>query len=376
MNINHLPPKTSLSLLRSLGMLLQQASMYGLHHNVAALALREAFSLFESTLAVYGTIELNKTEHALLVNGHPVDINDPIIHQIAQKISTNNLGGLVFKPTMDSEEFATFAKIFSGSVTMLNQLGGMKHAIENAALKTITTTETAYRQISLDSHDTRITETSQKTQNRHTGVIDLSEALGEAEVETPFNATSNPSTHNSQIAKARQKRSSKVGQIATMLRATAAIIENEGMLPGELGQQQILASIERILKMVEASSSETRAQIAKLAGQVNADRQTIANIESAARKKGVGFNLTREELLEHYSEINQEMIQPITVSSGALELLLSGKGGSLTHSQKKLVKLALEGMQRANQLVEFTNRISGFPESHTPDHKLISDSYS
>lgn len=375
MQTNPLPPNTALSLLRSLGMLLQQAGMYGLQHNVAALALRETFAQFESSLAVYGAIELNKTENVLLVNGIPIDTKDPIAHQIAQKISDNNLGGLVFRPEMTIEEFTTFAKLLSSSPVMLNQLGGMKNAIENAGLTTIATSETAYKQVPTDSHVTQIADTPIKPKTNHKSVIDLTEGFSEAETQSILNTATPTFSHKAQIASTRLKRSNNVEKMASMLRATAALIENEGMLPGELGQQQILASIDRILKMVETTSRETRAQISKLAGQVNADRQTIASIESAARKKGVGFNLTRKELLEHYSEINQEMVQPITVASAALDLLLSGAGDETTPAQKELLKLAQEGMQRANQLVEFTNRISGLPESYTPNENLIRDTY-
>jgi len=376
MNTQPLPPDITLSLLRSLGMLLQQAGMYGLHHNVAALALHEAFDQFESALAVYGTIELTKTERALLVNGKPVDTKDPLAHQVAGKISANNLGGLVFKPEMTLEAFTTFAKLFSSSATMLNQLGGMKNAIENAGLDTIATSDTAYKQVPTDSHVAPIAETPPQSAANRTSVIDLTEAFSKAETQSMLNRTPPAASSEAELASIKQKRSNNAEQIANMLRATAALIENEGVLPGELGQKQILASIERILKMVETASQETRTQIAKLAGQVNADRQTIASIESAARRKGIGFNLTRKELLEHYSEINQEMIQPITVASGALDLLLSGKSGNTTPSQKELLKLAQEGIERANQLVEFTKRISGLPESYTPNENLIRDSYS
>lgn len=376
MHTTPLPRNTTLSLLRSLGMLLQQAGMYGLQHNVAKLALREASNQFESALAVYGTIAFIKTETVLLVNGIPVDTKDPIAHLVAQKIGSNDLGGLIFKPEMTNEAFTTFAKLISSSQATLEKLGGMKKAIENAGLTTIATSDTAYKQVTDDSPVAQTAKTPAQSKSTRTGVIDLSEAFGEKETESMLNTPSPESSRETGIKKAREKRSKNIGRIITMLRATATLIENEGLLPGELGQQQILASIERILKMVETTSNETRAQIAKLAGQVNADRQTIANIESAARKNGIGFNLTRKELLEHYSEINQEMIQPITVASGALDLLLSEKGEDMPFSEKELLKLAQEGIQRANQLVEFTNRISGLPKSYTPNQELIRDSYS
>ncbi len=375
MKATPLPPTTVITLLRSLGMLFQQAGMYGLNHNVSALAMREAFAQLESALAVYGAIELTKTEQAFLVNGQPVDTRDAVAHGVAQKIENNGLGGIVFKPGLDETEFAIFTKLITASAAHLAQTGGMKKAIDDAGLLTIASSETAYRQIS-DPPPPPEPEPTERP--RHTpetpGVLDLSDSLDLAAAEPTFQPV--PATaHEAEIQDRRQKREDNNAKIAAMLRSTATLIENENALPGEIGQQQVLASIERILKLVETSSRETRAHASKLAGQVEADRQTIASIESAARRKGIGFNLTRKELLAHYSEINQEMLQPITVSSGALDLLLSGNGGDLAPSQKELIKLAFESMQRVNQLVEFTNRISGLPNSYTPDDKLIRDSY-
>ncbi len=86
-------------------------------------------------------------------------------------------------------------------------------------------------------------------------------------------------------------------------------------------------------------------------------------------------NLTRKELLEQYAEINQEILQPVTVSAGALDLLLSGRCGDLSSSQKELIHLAFEGMERVNQLIAYTNRISGLPESLQPDAGVVRDTY-
>ena len=164
--------------------------------------------------------------------------------------------------------------------------------------------------------------------------------------------------------------------MASMLRATAALLENENQIPAGIGEKQILSSIERILKMVETSSQETKEHINRLASQVEADRLTIATIESQARNRGVGFNLTRSELLEQYAEINQEMLQPMTAAIGSLELLQSDKGDKITAAQSELVRLAHESMQRVNQLLKYMNKISGLPETLTPDADVIKGTYS
>lgn len=386
MQYNTIPSQTSIALLRSLGMLVQQASMYGMSHNVTALAISEAFAQLESALAMYGIIEMTDAENTFLVNGVPIDSKDPAVHNFINRLQTHKFDGVVFASETSEEEFLVFTKFISSSATSLIQLGGLKNALESAGLHYISSTTSAYKKVSETTPATPLSplvksipaSESKSISPRQQGsaVLDLSEALTNEDAPGIFANATLGSPHEIELEALKQKRRENAYKMASLLRATAALIENESVLPAELGQQQILASIERILKMVEASSRETRAQIAKLAGQVNADRQTIASIESAARRRGIGFNLTRKELLDQYAEINQEMLQPVTVSSGALDLLLSGKGGSMTTSQIELVKLAFDGMQRVNQLIEFTNRISGLPVSYTPDKDLIHTSYS
>ena len=390
MKYTPVPDHTAIALVRSFGLLVQQAGMYGLSHNVTQLALREAFLHLESAIAMYGPIEIAISENTLFVNGAPIKSSDTSLKNFINRIEMHKIGGVLFSPQVDNEEFMIFTKILSTSAMTLASRGGIKGAIEGAGLHAITLVNSEYRKVveeeaekeklsplPLPSAPLPLSGEKASAHDRSSGpaVLDLSDI---AAAESPFGFSSPETGANSvsELDDNRKRRQENISKMADMLRSTAALIENEGMLPGETGQQQILASLERILKMVEASSRATKIRISKLAGQVEADRQTIASIESAARRRGIGFNLTRKELLEHYAEINQEMLQPVTVSSGALDLLLSGKGGPMSDSQKELIKLAFEGMGRVNQLIEYMNRISGLPETLTPDSGLIRDSYS
>ena len=389
MKYTPVPDHTAIALVRSLGLLVQQAGMYGLSHNVTQLALREAFLHLESAIAMYGPIEIAFSENTLFVNGAPIKSNDTSLKNFVNRIEMHKIGGVLFSPQIDTEEFLIFTKLLSTSAMTLASRGGIKGAIEGAGLHAITLVNSEYRKVVEEEAEKENLPSSAPipppapatekafSLDRGSGpaVLDLSDISA---ADSPF-GFSQPEAEPSPISERdenRMRRQENISKMAAMLRSTAALIENEGMLPGETGQQQILASLERILKMVEASSRATKIRISKLAGQVEADRQTIASIESAARRRGIGFNLTRKELLEHYAEINQEMLQPVTVSSGALDLLLSGKSGPMSESQKELIKLAFEGMGRVNQLIEYMNRISGLPETLTPDQGLVRDSYS
>jgi DNA-binding XRE family transcriptional regulator len=108
------------------------------------------------------------------------------------------------------------------------------------------------------------------------------------------------------------------------------MLEHELDLDSDQQQQQILEAIARIREALAEVTRESERHIAALADQVDADRQTIASIESAARRRGLGIRLTRAELVERYAELNQEIIQPLTVSTGVIDMLGSGNAGPLT----------------------------------------------
>jgi len=385
MNYTPVPEQISISLLRSFGLLLQQAGMYGMKHNVTALALRESFDLLDSALAMYGPVEIGVSETTALVNASPVLSTDSAFRNFMSRVEIHKLGAILFSPEIDVEEFTVFIRLISSSSMALAQRGGLRGALDGAGLRSVKLVNTEYKKV-LEGKDAPpppappppTPPPEDKTFSLGTGaedgVLDLSLGLAEA---SPTFASDKPDDGSpaSDLEANRRRRRENASKMAAMLRATAALIENEGALPAEIGQKQILASIERILKTLEASTHETRIQVSKLAGQVEADRQTIASIESSARRRGIGFHLTRQELLEHYAEINQEMLQPATVSSGALDLLLSGKCGEMTTSQKEIIRLAFEGMGRVNQLIQYMNRISGLPDTLTPDKAVVRDSY-
>lgn len=378
---NPIPDPGATALLHSIGLLLQQAGMYGMGHNVAQLALQEAFARLETTLALHGAIEFAVSGSDLLVNGSTLASKDPSIASMASRIEQHKLGGILFLPAIDHAEFSIFIRLMTSSPAAIANLGGLRQAIEDAGLRYVKLVNTEYRKVPEGEPAPPPAPTDSKSSDNKVfslgagasgGVLDLSSELGG----TPqsFAPPSSADEAGAEDA-AKRRRRENAKKMADLLRATAALLENSGALPPEIEQRQILSAIERILHHLESSSVEVRKQINRLAGQVEADRQTIASIESAARRRGIGFNLTRKELLEQYAEINQEILQPVTVSAGALDLLLSGRCGDLSSSQKELIHLAFEGMERVNQLIAYTNRISGLPESLQPDAGVVRDTY-
>ena len=77
------------------------------------------------------------------------------------------------------------------------------------------------------------------------------------------------------------------------------------------------------------------------------------------------------ELLERFSELSQELVQPLTVSTGAIDLVRKGKGGDLTDEQRSLLHLAAESLDRMQQLADRIARIAGLPDGFSPDPDAI-----
>lgn len=383
MKTQKIPETHFLPMLDSFGMLVMQTSMYGAAHNVTVQSLQEAYGLLRAVVDKYGLIELALSDNAYLVNGNPVDAGSRRMEPFFKRFEAHKVHGIIFSREVTENEFQTTINLLSGTPASLERLGGFLNALNNARLKGVASTESKYRRVM----DLEETEQEKHAGSSNTGVfsLDLGGNFDEFHISAETVDANSPlivagdgdsSNKLSLAERLGATRREDALKMASMLRATAALLENENQIPPGIGEKQILSSIERILKMVEASSQETREHINRLASQVEADRLTIATIESQARNRGVGINLTRSELLEQYAEINQEMLQPMTAAIGSLELLQSDKGGKIPPAQAELVRLAYESMQRVSQLLKYMSKISGLPETLTPDENVIKGTYS
>jgi hypothetical protein len=159
-----------------------------------------------------------------------------------------------------------------------------------------------------------------------------------------------------------------------LLDVDALAAQGEAIAAGRTTQamNDILESIRREVLLL---SSQTTQHVDDLAERVDADRETVATLEEDARARGVGPNLSRDELLASLAEINQELAQPLSAASAVIELLGSGKLGDVTDAQRDVLAVAFDGTTRLGQLVEYLNKISGLPENFSPDHEILDAAY-
>ncbi len=158
--------------------------------------------------------------------------------------------------------------------------------------------------------------------------------------------------------------------LAELLRQTAASLERNSENPKvELGR--VVGALEKVRSSLLDMSHSSQRAISSFAREVDADKLTIAGVEADAMRRGLDLKLTRENIIERYAELQQEIMQPLTVSAGVIEMLSKHHAGDITAAQAELLKMATESLDRANELVEHMRSISGLPATLNPDRKIL-----
>ena len=377
MAYSKIPDKDAVLLVRALGLLVHQAGIYGPKHNVTQSAARSVFVELEQALKTFGPIEVAVKDNRILLNGSVEGMDAGADKNLLDRMLMHKIGGVVFFTPPEYAEFLRCVELFGTPPAQVAAEGGFDAVLKQAGLRSVKVVTVAYQRVAADNpeppplpdEEHNMPAEQKRSAGLDGGVLDLAAAWelnfrSGAEGLQPQPA---PST-----AAARKERSLA---LAALLRDTAALLEREESLSEAEQQLKVMEALARIREALIASTAESERQIAALADQVDEDRQKIDLIESAAQRRGVGLKITRGELVERYAELNQEIIQPLTVSTGVIDLLHSGKGGPLTETQRDMLKLASDSVERVNQLVAYMGRIAGLPDSYTPDMGLIADSY-
>ena len=382
MKLVKIPDDEAIALLRELGLLVGQAGIYGPAHNVTLNAARSAFPALEQIVGRHGAIEITLREKKILVNGGVLDVGGSSGKNLLDRMALHKVEGIAFLPPLDMDEFLQCVTLFGTPPMSLAAEGGFEEAMKKANLRSVQVVNVTYRRVSKDQavgdkpDAARVAKPRAPRRPSATtvaGVLDMATAQpGAADTDAEKVAEVAETTRRQAAAAVRKQRATAM---AELLREAAALLEQEGASESEDRQQHLMGAFDQIRDMLTAITADSENQIKTFAGQVRADRKTIADIESAARRRGIGLLLTRGELMAHHAEINQEILQPLTVSTGVIDLLNSGRAGDLTSSQRELLKMAGEAIERVNHLITHLKDISGMPESLVPDEAILKEAY-
>ena len=387
-----LPESEAVLIVRALGLLVSQAGVYGAQHNVTQSAARSVFVEIEQALKTFGPVEFAISENNLLINGAEIGAGAPAGKNLFDRMTLYKAGGLLLSPPLDLREFLYFVGLFGTPPQTLAAQGGFEAVLKKAGFKSVQGINVSYHRVTGEAPESARDPTKARFLSAEaavpraineaqvaprpapplqSGVLDLSDAMAGIAPLNSSAAAGETSLQSQGVRPSALAYRQRTQALVAMLRDAAAALEQEAA--EESGA--VNKVLDRIREVLSEMTVGSRRGIATLASELEEDRNTIASIESAARRRGIGLKLTRSELLQRYAELNQEIVQPLTVSSGVIEMLHSGKTGEMSEAQVELLKMASESMDRVNQLVNYLNSVTGLPADFTPDARLISETY-
>jgi hypothetical protein len=364
-------------LVRSLGLLLNQASVYGPVHNVTKSATKRVYEEVIENLERYGVLEFAVKSNLICVNGCSDDVDSSVSSNLVRRFAQLDISGMLLRLPMPVREFEKIIRILAMPVAMVTEAGGVATLFAREKISSADVVKVDYKRVEhgeIDNEEPAGTFKVGSFRNTggisstESGVFDLSaELLGSDPAFAAFD-TDGFSENYAAALREREKRSL---QLAGLLRKTAESLERNSVENPKVELGRVAGALEMVRSALMQMTVSSESEISSFARDVKEDKATVAGLEEDARRRGCPLKLTREELLERYAEINQEIIQPLTVSTGVIEMLRKQQAGELSGLQNELLDMAHESILRVNELMELLHSVSGFPQSYKPDIKIF-----
>ncbi len=127
-------------------------------------------------------------------------------------------------------------------------------------------------------------------------------------------------------------------------------------------------TLPELVENILAEMNHTLRQTATRAEAQMATRKRIVMIPAGRPDNA---DLSRRQLLVLMAELGQELRQPLTVITGAIEMLLRDYFGTITPAQRPIVEMAADSSRDLDALIGRMIRIAGMPASLNPDEKIL-----
>jgi hypothetical protein len=124
-------------------------------------------------------------------------------------------------------------------------------------------------------------------------------------------------------------------------------------------------------RLVDSILSEMNKTLQQTALRAEAQMETLKRIVMIPAGRPDNADLSRRQLLILMAELGQELRQPLTVVTGAIDMLLGRFFGPISDEQKPILEMASESSRTLDDLISRMIRIAGMPTSLTPDEDVL-----
>jgi hypothetical protein len=278
------------------------------------------------------------------------------------------LPGIFFSPDLSQDEFISFLSCLAKPPGRVHEMGGFEQVLKNGNVKGVSLVHFTYERVdtsntkngSTDGGGAEKTVPAKKVQptreRSYELVLDDEFGIEEEPGVVAHQGTAKNSLARNKIQTELDALTKEVALLVTDTdhRKSSRMLETIRSIRDNL-KTSTEVSKERIAALLEPSSD----------GKHRPEREKQVNV----------FSFKNAELLQRFAELTQEIAQPLTVTNSVIELLGKGQAGPLTEEQTSLITLALDSVDRVNQLIKYMHTLYGEPDSYIPDASIIQETY-
>ena len=366
-----IPLDEALSLVRDFGLLVNQAAIYGVEHRVIQDQAGEFFKRIQELAKAHEMIEFSIKGDKLAVNGEAEGMDLMSTRNLKERMVIHKLPGIFFSPQLKQDDFLSFLACLAKPPVRVQEMGGFEQVLKESNMKGVSLVHFVYERV--DTSTSKSGAPSQKGEEKQPPArqhksspkrtYDILEDSGQE-----VSSSNNPEKDvTRQAGRARQRVQT---ELDSLLNDVTQLVGHEDD-PTDTRMIEKLRSIRNTLRTSTETSKE---RITTFLGPLAKGEPT--SDASRARENRVNvLDFRHSEYMRRFAELTQEIAQPLTITNGVIELLGKGQAGPLTETQMEFINLALESVDRVNQLINYMHTLYGEPASYIPDAGIVQETY-
>ncbi len=166
-----------------------------------------------------------------------------------------------------------------------------------------------------------------------------------------------------------------LGQLARLLTQMERIVTQTREKSQSEVARELDETVSTVRHAVKGAVEGTHEKIRELARGIEDEERAESDRKAGRKPQPHRQTMSRKRMLEVLAEIVQELCQPLSVINCSLQMIMSGRLGTVTEPQVSMLKLADESAERITMLTDNLRKISGEPETLEPDLDMTRSFY-
>lgn len=326
------------SIIRALGLILSNSSVYGPQHAVSLQSIETCYQILQQAWAE-DDVKVSLAEDGLSVNEVPVDTKGTLAGRLADHLAAREIADAKLMRGMKHAQFLAFVEVLEAKPDELQQLGGFRRAINAVGLGSVASSSNRiYRELTEDQtvidreRLARMTESGSPRDSDGTGPDrdDTGESGTTATTQTLLTwLQGSISDKSNAAAQAVRDISGDAARLAELILNAA----EERIATGDGSADLVEATVEALRRAYAAMTDDPSFHTQKTKKQI---QRTLELIEQALAEQLSALKLPGDDGRSTLKEAVEEMTDELTVDALAREYTRKHK--AIETSERRLIR--------------------------------------